>query len=314
MFNVSPRALAARGESLAAFDRRCIPPRGIARRSNTPGMLPPRAWQDGRLGGLGATRDFHHGLIARFILLTSGGILILAIGLGCVAGGSEPPDSAPLAQAAPDWDAQRRRMVETQLRARDITAPAVLSAMGRVPRHLFVPERARALAYDDHPLPIGSDQTISQPYIVAYMTQLLELPPDAKVLEIGTGSGYQAAVLSEVADEVYTIEIVEALAARAAADLAALGYDNVTAKAGDGYVGWPEHAPFDGIMVTAAPDHVPQPLVEQLAVGARLVLPVGRDFQVMTVLTKTEDGVIEEQTIPVRFVPMTGRARVPRDP
>ena len=248
------------------------------------------------------------------ILLTSGGILVLAIGLGCVAGGSEPPDSAPRAQAAPDWDVQRRRMVETQLRARDITAPAVLSAMGRVPRHQLVPEAVRDLAYNDHPLPIGYDQTISQPYIVAYMTQLLELPPDARVLEIGTGSGYQAAVLSEVAAEVYTIEIVEALAARAAADLAALGYDNVTAKAGDGYVGWPEHAPFDGIMVTAAPDHVPQPLVEQLAVGARLVLPVGRDFQVMTVLTKTEAGVTEERTIPVRFVPMTGRARVPRDP
>ena len=244
-------------------------------------------------------------------LLTGGGVLVLAIGLGCTAGGSEPPDSQPGAQAPPDWDAQRRRMVETQLRARDITNPAVLSAMGRVPRHRLVPEAVRDLAYNDHPLPIGSDQTISQPYIVAYMTQLLELPPDAKVLEIGTGSGYQAAVLSEVAAEVYTIEIVEVLAARAAADLATLGYDNVTAKAGDGYVGWPEHAPFDGIMVTAAPDHVPQPLVDQLAVGARLVLPVGRDFQVMTVLTKTEDGVLEEQTIPVRFVPMTGRARVP---
>ncbi len=252
-------------------------------------------------------------LAARLILLTSGGILVLVIGLGCTAGGSSKiSGSASAAQAAPDWAAQRQRMVETQLRARDITAPAVLSALGRVPRHLFVPERVRAMAYDDHPLPIGSDQTISQPYIVAYMTQLLDLPPAARVLEIGTGSGYQSAVLSEVAAEVYSIEIVPELAERAAATLAELGYANVRAKAGDGYVGWPEHAPFDGIMVTAAPDHVPQPLVEQLAVGARLVLPVGRDFQVMTVLTKTEDGVTEERTIPVRFVPMTGRARVPR--
>ena len=239
--------------------------------------------------------------------------LVLLTHLGaCAAGGSDGmAGPAPRAQAAPDWAAQRERMVESQLRGRDITDPAVLTAMRQVPRHLLVPEGVRAMAYNDHPLPIGYEQTISQPYIVAYMTQLLALPPNARVLEIGTGSGYQAAVLSEVAAAVYTIEIVEPLAARAAADLAALGYDNVTARAGDGYVGWPEHAPFDGIMVTAAPDHVPQPLVDQLAVGARLVLPVGRDFQVMTVLTKTEAGVTEEQTIAVRFVPMTGRARVP---
>ncbi|HAK57010.1 MAG TPA: protein-L-isoaspartate O-methyltransferase [Acidobacteria bacterium] len=237
-------------------------------------------------------------------------VIVTACAAGGASGTAAPP---PGADAQPDWDAQRARMVETQLRGRDIADPTVLDAMRRVPRHLLVPEAVRELAYNDHPVPIGYEQTISQPYIVAYMTQLLDLPPNARVLEIGTGSGYQAAVLSEIAAEVYTIEIVEELAARAAADLTALGYDNVTAKAGDGYVGWPEQAPFDGIMVTAAPDHVPQPLVDQLAVGARLVLPVGRDFQVMTVITRTAAGVTEEQTIPVRFVPMTGRARVPGD-
>ena len=249
----------------------------------------------------------------RFLALAS---LLFLTGLACAASGSSgTATSPPGANTQPDWAAQRERMVETQLRGRDITNPVVLDAMRRVPRHLLVPEAVREMAYNDHPLPIGYEQTISQPYIVAYMTQLLDLPPDAptRVLEIGTGSGYQAAVLSEVAAEVYTIEIVEELATRAAADLATLGFDNVTAKAGDGYIGWPEHGPFDGIMVTAAPDHVPQPLVDQLAVGARLVLPVGRDFQVMTVITKTAAAVTEEQTIPVQFVPMTGRARVPGD-
>ena len=251
--------------------------------------------------------------LVSLILMTSA---IQLTGASCAAGGSEPAAAPPPVQAtraAPDWDLRRERMVQAQLRGRDITDPAVLRAMRRVPRHLLVPDAVRDLAYNDHPLPIGYEQTISQPYIVAYMTQLLELPSNAaaRVLEIGTGSGYQAAVLSEVTAEVYTIEIVEALAVRAAADLSALGYDNVTAKAGDGYAGWPEHAPFDGIMVTAAPDHVPQPLVDQLAVGAKLVLPVGQNFQVMTVITKTEVGITEEETISVRFVPMTGRARVP---
>lgn len=223
-------------------------------------------------------------------------------------GSDQTSTSGSRAQVSPDWEAQRQLMVETQLRARDITAPAVLLAMAHVPRHLFVPERVRAMAYNDHPLPIGYEQTISQPYIVAYMTQLLDLPPNARVLEVGTGSGYQSGVLAEVAAEVYTIEIVPELADRSASILAELGYENIRVKAGDGYLGWPEHAPFDGIMVTAAPDHVPRPLVEQLAVGATLVLPVGQDFQVMTILTKTEVGVTTERTIPVRFVPMTGRA------
>ena len=216
--------------------------------------------------------------------------------------------SAHQAEQPSNWAAQRREMVESQLRARDIFTTTVLAAMARVPRHLFVPLTERALSYNDHPLPIGYRQTISQPYIVAYMTQLLDLPEEAKVLEIGTGSGYQAAVLAEVANKVYTIEIVPELAERAVSTFAQLGIEGVQVKVGDGYLGWPEHAPFDGIIVTAAPDHVPQPLIEQLAVGGRLVLPVGRGFQVMTGLTKTEGGITTKETIPVRCVPMTGRA------
>ena len=243
----------------------------------------------------------------------SRGTITLLITLFLVGGCSVGlPDrtttSAHQAEQPSNWAAQRREMVESQLRARDIFATTVLAAMARVPRHLFVPLTERALSYNDHPLPIGYRQTISQPYIVAYMTQLLDLPEEAKVLEIGTGSGYQAAVLAEVANKVYTIEIVPELAERAVSTFAQLGIEEVQVKVGDGYLGWPEHAPFDGIIVTAAPDHVPQPLIEQLAVGGRLVLPVGRGFQVMTVLTKTEGGITTKETIPVRFVPMTGRA------
>ena len=203
---------------------------------------------------------------------------------------------------------ERERMVDTQIEARGIRDPRVLAAMRAVPRHRFVPPALQDQAYADTPLPIGSSQTISQPYIVAYMTEALRLPPDAAVLEIGTGSGYQAAVLAEVAREVYSIEIVPELAERSARVLAELGYDNVRLRTGDGYRGWPEAAPFDGIMVTAAPDHVPPALVEQLAVGARLVLPVGRFAQDMRIVTRTADGSVSETTIPVRFVPMTGEA------
>ena len=198
---------------------------------------------------------------------------------GCSVGLTDrTTTSAHQAEQPSNWAAQRREMVESQLRARDIFTTTVLAAMARVPRHLFVPLTERALSYNDHPLPIGYRQTISQPYIVAYMTQLLDLPKEAKVLEIGTGSGYQAAVLAEVANKVYTIEIVPELAERAVSTFAQLGIEGVQVKVGDGYLGWPEHAPFDGIIVTAAPDHVPQPLIEQLAVGGRLVLPVGRGF------------------------------------
>ena len=212
------------------------------------------------------------------------------------------------AQPPSDRENDRMAMVERQLIARDITDPRVLEVMRRVPRHRFVPEGIRPRAYDDRPLPIGHEQTISQPYVVAYMTQALQLAPGARVLEIGTGSGYQTAVLAELAATVYSIEIVPPLAARAAATLGELGYDNVEIREGDGYAGWPEAAPFDAIMVTAAPDHVPQPLVDQLAVGGRMIIPVGDYRQTLTVLTRTDGGVTEEAVLPVLFVPMTGEA------
>ena len=200
-------------------------------------------------------------------------------------------------------------MVERQILARGISAPTVLEALDAVPRHRFVPEALSSRAYDDTPLPIGYDQTISQPYVVAYMTEAAALSPAAKVLEIGTGSGYQAAVLAEIASRVYTIEIVPELAERSRTLLADLGYDNVEVRAGDGYRGWPEEAPFDAIVVTAAPDHVPPALVEQLAVGARMVIPVGRFIQEILIVTKTVDGAVTEAVLPVRFVPMTGEAQ-----
>ncbi len=200
-------------------------------------------------------------------------------------------------------------MVERQIAARGVADPRVLNAMRRVPRHRFVDPSQAASAYDDRPLPIGQGQTISQPYIVAYMTELLGLPPASRVLEVGTGCGYQAAVLAEIAGEVYTVEIVKALADAATARLAALGYRHVHVRHGDGYGGWPHHAPFAGIVVAAAPDHVPAALVAQLAVGARLVIPVGDADQEIWVITKTADGQTEERLIPVRFVPLTRDVR-----
>jgi protein-L-isoaspartate(D-aspartate) O-methyltransferase len=185
----------------------------------------------------------------------------------------------------------------------------VLEALRRVPRHELVPEGRRSLAYADSPLPIGNDQTISQPYIVALMTELLALEEGDKVLEVGTGSGYQAAVLAELAREVATIEIIPELAARAEKDLRRLGYENISFRTGDGYRGWPEKAPFDAIIVTAAPGHVPEPLKEQLAVGGRLVLPVGEQYQVLLLIRRTRTGYETSEITGVRFVPMTGEAR-----
>jgi len=203
----------------------------------------------------------------------------------------------------------RQRMVEQQIRSRGVTSPRVLAAMEQVPRHLFVPDGERGQAYEDHPLPIGGGQTISQPYIVALMTALLGLPPQSRVLEIGTGSGYQAAVLSRVADRVYSVEILPELGARARETLARLGYENVQVRIADGYRGWPEAAPFDGILLTAAPHAVPPPLIAQLKPGGRMVLPIGGFDQDLIVLTKQPDGSVkEEKVIPVRFVPMTGEA------
>jgi protein-L-isoaspartate(D-aspartate) O-methyltransferase len=204
-------------------------------------------------------------------------------------------------------------MVASQIAGRGVVDPRVLEALRRVERHLFVPAPLRPAAYGDHPLPIGHDQTISQPYVVALMTELARVGPGARALEIGTGSGYQAAVLSLLAKEVYTIEIVEPLAKEAADRLARLGYRNVTVRAGDGYRGWPEHAPFDAILVTAAPPELPQPLLDQLAMGGRLVAPIGPEGgeQQLVVVERTPAGLKRTSVIPVRFVPMTGRAQQP---
>lgn len=201
---------------------------------------------------------------------------------------------------------QRRRLVE-DIRFQGIRSRSVLDAMLKVPRHRFVPPAYQNLAYQDRPLPIGHEQTISQPFIVAYMTEAADIKPGEKVLEIGTGSGYQAAVLSQLAGEVYSVEIIPALAESARAILSELGYRNVHVRAGNGYEGWAEHAPFDAIVVTAAPDHVPQALVDQLAVNGKMVIPVGTSYQEMMVITKTNSGVVKRRTIPVRFVPMTGK-------
>jgi len=207
-------------------------------------------------------------------------------------------------------------MVETQIASRGVRDPQVLAAVREVPRELFVDAGERARAFDDTPLPIAGNQTISQPYIVALMSELLDLSPEEKVLEIGTGSGYQSAVLSRLCRRVYSIEIVPELARSAGARLKQLGYTNVTVREGDGYRGWPEEAPFDGIIVTAAPERIPQPLIEQLAPGGRMVIPVGGFFQELKVFRKDAAGRVTEQAIlPVRFVPMTGEvAKTPTVP
>jgi protein-L-isoaspartate(D-aspartate) O-methyltransferase len=233
--------------------------------------------------------------------------LLSAVGLAWLALGCSLESAAPV---APDDAAARRRMVEEQLKGfgRDITNARVLHAMANVPRHEFVPEKLRQGAYEDHPLSIGYGQTISQPYIVAFMSEQLDPRPTSRVLEIGTGSGYQAAVLAVLVREVYTIEIVEPLADRAKADLARLGYTNVFVRAGDGYKGWPEAAPFDAIIVTCAPEHVPQPLVDQLRDGGRMIIPVGPlHDQNLYLLQKVGRKVERRAVLPVRFVPMTGK-------
>jgi protein-L-isoaspartate(D-aspartate) O-methyltransferase len=200
-------------------------------------------------------------------------------------------------------------MVDEQLRARGIRDPRVLEAMTRVPRHAFVPAAGRDEAYGDHPLPIGHGQTISQPYIVAFMSEALRLEPSHRVLEIGTGSGYQAAVLAALAKEVYTIEIVAPLAEQARERLPALGYRNVEVRTGNGYLGWPERAPYDRVMVTAAPDHVPDALLKQLKIGGLMAIPVGTGIQELRILRRTATGTETLSTLPVRFVPMTSKPK-----
>jgi protein-L-isoaspartate(D-aspartate) O-methyltransferase len=237
-------------------------------------------------------------------------VLWLALSLAACA---QRPNVEANAHATNHFAAARQRMVETQLKPADrhITNVRVLDAMATVPRHEFVPEAVRKLAYEDRPLPIGYDQTISQPFIVAFMTEALAPKPSDRVLEIGTGSGYQAAVLAKLVQQVYTIEIVEPLARRAEADLKRLAFTNVFVQAGDGYLGWPDKAPFDAIIVTCAPDHVPQPLVEQLKEGGRMIIPVGDASwgQSLYLLEKREGKVRQSAVLPVRFVPMTGKAQ-----
>ncbi|GJM28439.1 MAG: protein-L-isoaspartate O-methyltransferase [Cyclobacteriaceae bacterium] len=213
-------------------------------------------------------------------------------------------NNAMYAQVASSWKEDAQKMVATQIVERGITNDAVLKVMRETPRHRFVPSAYQSQAYQDGPLPIGHNQTISQPYIVALMTELLQLQGYEKVLEIGTGSGYQAAVLSPLVDAVYSIEIVKPLAQSSAALLKELSYHNVLVKHGDGYQGWPEYAPFDRIIVTAAPEEIPQALVEQLAVGGRMVLPVGKHYQELIVVTKDAKKITKKDIIPVRFVPM----------
>ncbi|MBN2269477.1 MAG: protein-L-isoaspartate(D-aspartate) O-methyltransferase [Sedimentisphaerales bacterium] len=211
---------------------------------------------------------------------------------------------------------ERRRMVANQIQAREVKDPNVLKAMRIVPRHAFIPSDVQRQAYYDYPLPIGKGQTISQPYIVAFMTEALRLDPNCTVLEIGTGSGYQAAVCAEIAREVYTIEIVPALAKSAAEQLKKLGYKNVFVRAGDGYFGWPEKAPFNAIIGTAAAGRIPPPLLEQLKPGGRMILPLTgpSGYEYLELVTKDENGRVKRtKVMPVRFVPMTGRIQKQRD-
>jgi protein-L-isoaspartate(D-aspartate) O-methyltransferase len=213
----------------------------------------------------------------------------------------------PLSEA--EYTAKRLRMVNTQIERRGIRDRRVIEAMREVPRHLFVPERFRFMAYDDSPVPIGFEQTVSQPYIVAYMLQSLKLTGLEKVLEIGTGSGYQSALLARLCEKVYTIEIIQDLAARAEAMIEPLGLSNVKTQCGDGYLGWPKAAPFERVVVSAAPGQVPKPLVEQLGPGGRMILPLGDFDQQLLLIHKTATGkILRRKLVPVKFVPMTGLA------
>lgn len=235
-------------------------------------------------------------------------IIIALIFAGCVE--PEVNNNEQKQRVSPDtatspYYAERKQMVEDQMIRRGIHEKDIINALLKVKRHLFVPEEYRSRAYGDHPLPIGEGQTISQPYIVAFMTQVLNLKRTDKVLEIGTGSGYQAAVLGELSDYVYTIEINEPLGKRAKQLLKRLGYTNVNVKIGDGYKGWKEHAPFDAIIVTCAPTHVPEPLKEQLKEGGKMIIPVGESYdQKLLYIQKINNELKQQSEFPVRFVPM----------
>jgi protein-L-isoaspartate(D-aspartate) O-methyltransferase len=252
-------------------------------------------------------------LSERVVLTLLAGALLLGPGLavslsGCAGQGADD-NGEESGEEDVSYKEAREQMVATQIRSRGIKDKRVLEAMEKVPRHLFVPETYRPQAYSDSPLPIGYGQTISQPYIVALMTEALKIEPGDKVFEVGTGSGYQAAVLAEMGAEVFTMEIVEELVASAGDVFNVLNYSKIQLRLGDAYQGWVEHSPFDAVIVTAAPEHVPQPLIDQLKVGGRMVVPVGGRFQDLVVMTKTTDGLERESLGPVIFVPMTGEAR-----
>ena len=243
------------------------------------------------------------------VLVMAVGVSMQACSLNALTGRSEESRQARPDSIDQQFVEQRERMVREQLQGRDVKDARVLAAMRKVPRHKFVPKDLVSSAYEDYPLPLILGQTISQPYIVGYMTQALELRGGERVLEIGTGSGYQAAVLAEIVREVYTIEILPELAAQAQYTLNALGYKNIRVRCGDGYIGWPEAAPFDRIIVTAAPDHIPQPLVDQLKLEGKMIIPVGSQEQELILVEKNAKGISRRTTIPVRFVPMTGQAQ-----
>jgi protein-L-isoaspartate(D-aspartate) O-methyltransferase len=253
-------------------------------------------------------------MTARGSVRLTGRTLMLALASAFVLAAA-PSDLFPQDREREEAFARARQaMVEEQVASRGVRDPAVLQALRSVPRHLFVPPAWRGEAYEDYPLPIGDGQTISQPYIVGLMTQSLKLRKGEKVLEVGTGSGYQAAVLSLLVGEVFTVEISENLARRAAETLKRLGYANVRVRCGDGFFGWPEAAPFDAVIVTCAVDHIPPPLLEQLREGGRLILPLGnaRTFQTLTLVTKKNGRAVVRKIIDVRFVPMTGEAQKKR--
>jgi protein-L-isoaspartate(D-aspartate) O-methyltransferase len=236
-------------------------------------------------------------------------VLLLIMRLSWIAAVLICASCHPAQTQVADFPAQRERMVKGQIVMRGVVEERVLAAMRKVPREEFVPAEFRAESYTDRPLPIGYDQTISQPFIVAFMTEELRPKPTDRVLEIGTGSGYQAAILAELVAEVYSIEIIEPLAKNAEATLQRLGYKNVHLKAGDGYKGWPEHAPFDSIIVTCAPERVPQPLIDQLKEGGRMIIPVGAKFAQELYLLEKQNGQMKQSAVlPVRFVPMAGAA------
>ncbi len=277
-----------------------------------------------------ATREVHTMKAQKRGFRLAAGVAWLAVvptWSACAPPAEKPGSQPTTTQAADAWRgarprteerrADRLRMVERQIADRGVRDPVVLEALRQVPRHWFVPEAGQAYAYEDRPLPIGEGQTISQPYIVAFMTEALKLTREAKVLEIGTGSGYQAAVLAEITPHVYTVEIIEPLAKQAMQTFARRGYHTIATKIGDGYAGWPEQAPFDAIIVTCAPDQVPPALVQQLKPGGRLCIPVGRQDagQNLLRLTKKPDGTTaSENLLPVAFVPMTGEALEKRGP